>query len=1007
MTADRWADVERLFHAACERRPHERAAFLLRECGGDHLLYAEVQSLIDESAPEDSFLEGAVFDAGAPTADSLPAAGRRLGEYQFQSWIGAGGMGEVYRARDLKLGRDVAIKLLPPAVARDADRVARFRREARMLATLNHPHIAAIYALEESDDTLGLVLELVEGPTLADKLREGPLPLADAMTVARETALALEAAHAKGIVHRDLKPANIKLTPEGTVKVLDFGVAKAITAEPGADTIATADVTRDGVIVGTAPYMSPEQARGLPVGIRTDIWAFGCVVYEVFTGRRAFGGETAADCLAAVLERAPDWEALPPSTPPALTALLRQCLEKDPDRRLPDMRAARELLDRSSTTTGTAETAVPRGRSAIRSRVYVAVALTLLLAAVLGARGVMQILTRARVVELPLASLESIVPTHSSEVAVSPDGRLIAYASMTAAVAMPNMNTGRGSEGEAATDATSPPMSAMPMNEQIYLRASTDGPAKPIGGAVGSAPFFSPDGQWLGFWHAPSGTLRKVAVTGGAPVKIASASSGIAGATWGADGSIVFAWFDLFRVSADGSAPALLLKVDEAHGERFYRHPSFLPSGKAVLFTIAKADMDSYDEGSIAVLSLDTHQKKVLIDGGTSPRYLPSGHLIYARAGKLLAVRLDVQKLQTIGQPFEVAEGVFMSATTGMAAYGLSADGQLVYATGPTERGARVPVWVDRHGKATRMPLPPRPYLHPRLSPDEQQLAIEIEGASHDVFIYDFRRGPLSRMTLDGSSHWPLWTPNGKRLTFRSWKTGVMTMWTMPADRSAPAKLLTTIGSMQSPESWSPDGHALAFTQMDDPESGSDIYVLDAGGDGTPRPFVRTKFSEGSPKFSPDGKWLAYSSNESGRPEIYAMAYPGPGPKIQISTAGGTDPVWRHDTKELFYRNGSLMMAVDISSGRALTASRPKTLWEGNYLAGAGSSCGMTGPTSANYDVSADGERFVMIEDTSPLVECKRLHVVPNWAAQVSRRAPAATPVQSSRSARTPVVATR
>ena len=428
------------------------------------------------------------------------------------------------------------------------------------------------------------------------------------------------------------------------------------------------------------------------------------------------------------------------------------------------------------------------------------------------------------------------------------------------------------------------------------------------------------------------------------------------------------------------------MKVDEQHGERFYRHPSFLPSGKAVVFTIGKADTYSYDDADIAVLSLDTGQKKILVEGGTSPRYSPSGHLIYARGGKLLAVRLDLEKLQLSGQPFEVADGVFMSATTGMAAYGVSADGRLVYAAGPVERGARTPVWVDRRGHPSPLGLPPRPYLHPRLSPDERQVAIEVEGASHDIFTYDFGRGVLARMSFDGASHWPSWTPQGDRLTFRSWKTGTMTMWTMPADRSRPPLLLTNIGSMQSPESWSPDGRTLAFTQMDDAESGSDIYVLPLMGDHKPHALIRTKFSEGSPKFSPDGTWLAYSSNESGRPEVYAMAYPGPGPKIQISTDGGTDPVWRRNAKELFYRNRDLMMSVDVATGQTLAASRPKVLWEGRYLAGVGSSCGMTGPTSANYDVSADGQRFLMIQDTSPNVECTLLHVISNWSNGLKER---------------------
>jgi Tol biopolymer transport system component len=427
----------------------------------------------------------------------------------------------------------------------------------------------------------------------------------------------------------------------------------------------------------------------------------------------------------------------------------------------------------------------------------------------------------------------------------------------------------------------------------------------------------------------------------------------------------------------------VLLKVDEPRGERFFRHPSFLPSGKAILFTIGMADSYSYDDAEIGVLSLDTGKKKILVQGGTSPHYSPSGHLVYARAGRLLAVPFDPDKLEVTGQPFPVADGLFMSANTGMAAYSISVDGHLVYAAGPEERGTRVPVWVDRNGRKSAVPVPPRSYLHPRLSPDGRELAIEVEGASHDIFSYDFARGTLTKMSFDGASHWPSWTPDGRRLTFRSWKTGTMTMWWMPADRSGPPELLTKVGSMQSPESWSPDGRTLAFTQMDNPESGSDIYVLSLDGDRTPHELVRTRFSEGSPKFSPDGRWLAYSSNESGLPEVYAMAYPGPGPKIQLSTNGGTDPIWRRDGRELYYRNGDQMMAIDVVNGRSLTASKPRVLWTAHYLAGAGSSCGMAGPTSANYDVTVDGERFLMIEDTSQTTECELLHVVRNWSPKL------------------------
>lgn len=750
--------------------------------------------------------------------------------------------------------------------------------------------------------------------------------------------------------------------------------------------MATVEATHEGAILGTAAYMSPEQARGSVVDTRTDIWSFGCVVYELLAGHKAFMGSTAADYIAAILDKDPAWGDLPPSTPPAVVALLKRSLEKDASLR-PDItevsRTLRETV--SERSRGIDRSPSRAGRRRPSRLVWVTSAAAAASATLLGGWWLQRPDTEPRQSTIRLPAEEAIVPSHSSDVAVSPDGTVVAYASTRSMAPMAGMAL-PGADGQAGGMASMPTMA---MAEQIYVHQHGSQTARPLGGALGGAPFFSPDGRWLGFWHAPTGTLRRVALTGGAPVRIASAVSGIAGAAWGQDHTIVFAWFDLFRVPAAGGEPSLLLKVDEKRGERFYRHPAFLPSGKALLFTVGVADSHSYDDAQIGVLSLETGRKTILIEGGSSARYSPSGHLIYAREGKLLAVAFDPERLAITGEPFPVVDGVFMSANTGMAAYAISRTGDLVYAAGPTERGRRVPAWVDRQGRETRISLPARPYLHPRLSPDGRQIALEVEGASHDIFVYDIARGVLTKMSFDGASHWPMFTPTGRDLTFRSWKTGGMTMWTMPADRSRSASLLTDIGTMQSPESWSPDGRVLAFTQMDKPESGSDVYALPTDGDRKPFPVVLTKFSEGSPKFSPDGRWLAYASDESGRSEVYAIAYPGPGPKIQISTNGGTDPVWRRDGKELFYRSGRQMLAVDIRLGRTLQVSKPVALWEGSYLAGLGSSCGMPGPTSANYDVTSDGQQFLMIVDTGETAEGRSLQVVSNWSATVKQAAPA------------------
>jgi serine/threonine protein kinase/Tol biopolymer transport system component len=1031
MSSDRWQHAEKLYHEALKQEPGKRSLFLVQACNGDEDLLREVESML-------TFLETSVQPetVGQPAGvrPASLAAGTRLGVYRIDSTLGAGGMGVVYRANDTKLGRDVAIKVLPERFASDSQGLMRFEREARMLAALNHPNIASIYGLEEAEALHYLVMEMVPGRTLAQKLAAGEVTLQEGLRYCAQIAEALEYAHEKSIIHRDLKPANVIITPEGRLKLLDFGLAKSFQSTSAAqgselETI-TEEMTRAGTVLGTAAYMSPEQARGKPLDKRTDIWSFGCVLYEVLARRRAFRGETSTEFLTAILSHDPDWDALPASTPESVRVILERCLEKDSLRRLRDIGEARIELENVLTgsvtpRTGTSRRAIAAAPGHPKTTIAVVAGSAAGILIALGTGLFFYFNRETPPVRAPRFSIdlpagESIPPTHSSQVAFSPDGTLIAYGGMkmmaqasamampmpaampaspaggmaapggmsqgTQMASMPSMPAASGSTQVRSMPSmpSKPSMSAM-MGSQIYVRPIDQQDARPIEGAVGDAPFFSPDGKWLGFWHAPTRTLRKVALSGGAPVKICGAESGVSGAAWGQDDTIVFAWFDLFRVPAAGGDPKLLLKVDEKNGERFYRHPSFLPGGKAILFTISTEDTESYDNGRIAVLSLETGEKKIVLEGGFSARYSPSGHLVYAREGKLMAVPFDLRKLQVTGPPVPVLDGVFMSTNTGMAAFSISSNGGLVYAAGGVEGGVRSPVWVDRKGGATPLPLPARSYLHPRLSPDERQLAIEVEGPAHDFFTYDFSRGALTKLSFDGASHWPMWTPKGDRLTFRSWKTGTMTMWWMPVDRSSPPELLTNIGSMQSPESWSPDGKTLAFTQMDEPQNAVDVYVLSLDGDRKPRALLKSRFAEGSPKFSPDGKWLAYSSDESGQPEIYAMAFPGPGPTIQISTSGGTDPVWRPKGGEIYYRNGDQMLAVTITNAKQLTVSKPTLLWSGHYMAGVGSSCGMSGPTSANYDVTADGQRFLMIEDKAQDVVGRQLNVIPGWSEDLKR----------------------
>ena len=895
--------------------------------------------------------------------------GSNLGHYHIEEKIGAGGMGEVYRARDSVLRRKVAVKVLPSVFASDSERLARFEREAHLLASLSHPNVGAIHGFEESAGVRFLVLELVPGETLAERLSGGPLPVAEALEVCRQIAEALEAAHEKGIIHRDLKPANVKITPQGKVKVLDFGLAKAFdtvsshAVDLSQSPTITTGATQQGVILGTAAYMSPEQARGKAMDRRTDIWSFGCVLYEALTGKRAFVGETVSDTMAGILTREPEWDRLPVSTPTNMRTLLRRCLRKEPERRLRDIGDARIELE--DALAGATEITAPPVVARPATLEIIGGTLAGLVVGALVAGIIVSRLGRDAAARPPVTHFAISLPAKASlftgvgpSVALSPDGSLLAYAAQSGG------------------------------QRQIYLRRLDRLETEPIPGTEGGVvPFFSPDGQWIGFRHPQSRTVKKVALSGGAPVTLCETEV-FYGASWAPDDTIVFSPTipgALARVPAAGGKPQPLTKLDLDKNERDHRYAQILPGGKAVLFTIGYSDIESYDDARIAVQSLETGERKILVEGGTLGRYSPSGHLLYVRAGTLLAVPFDLAKLAVTGSPVPVLKGVFESVNQGSAHFDVTRSGSLVYVPGGPEGAERTVVWVDRQGKAEPLPLPQRAYLHPRISPDKKQLAIEIEGPTHDCFLYEFGRDVLTKVTLDGLSHWPLWTPKGDRLTFRKW-TGVFTMWWIPADRSAPEERLTTVGSRQSPASWSPDTRVVAFTQVD-AVTGPDAYVMDMAGR-RPRPLARSAFAEGSPRFSPDGKWIAYTSNEAGRNEIYAQPYPGPGPKIQISNEGGTDAVWNPRGGELFYRNGDKMMIVEASTSPTLTVSKPKVLWAGHYSHGTSSSCGAPGPTSSNYDVTPDGQRFIMIHDEDQDAVPTTVNVVLGWATELKRLVP-------------------
>ncbi len=504
---------------------------------------------------------------------------------------------------------------------------------------------------------------------------------------------------------------------------------------------------------------------------------------------------------------------------------------------------------------------------------------------------------------------------------------------------------------------------------------------------TGGAPVFSPDSQWVCFIDEPSGTIRRAALSGGAPLTITS-SDWMNRGFWGTDGYLYWTpgtRSGIVKTPITGGEAQPVTELDASRNEQNHRYAQMLPGGKQLVYTAVETTMSSFDEARIVVQSLDTGKRKTVVEGGTCPRYSPTGHLLYARSGNLYAVPLDLKRLEVTGPPVAVVEGVLMSRNTGAAYYTLSETGTLAYVPGVAEGGERQLVWVDRQGKETPLPLPPRSYLYPHLSPDGKQLALEIEGPSHDFYLYDFARGVLTKMTLDGLSHAPVWSPDGKRIGFRSWKLGGDDHVVDARRPKRPGGEAARYQGLQSVVSWSPDGNHIAYVDIF-PETRFDVLVLPLKGERKPIPLAHTRFFEGSPKFSPDGKWVAYCSSESGRAEVYVQPFPGPGPKIQLSTDGGSDPLWRRAGGELYYRDGDKMMVVEVRTQPSLTAGRPRLLWQGHYSHGMSSSCGAPGVTSFNYDATPDGQRFLMVKDLHQDVASNRIHVVVNWTQELARR---------------------
>jgi len=793
------------------------------------------------------------------------------------------------------------------------------------------------------------------------------VPLEEIRPIIDQLIDALEEAHESGIVHRDLKPANIKVTPDGKLKVLDFGLAKALADEGAAGdvaanspTLAASALTRGGMLLGTAAYMSPEQARGKKVDKRTDIFAFGSVLYELLTGKQAFGGETISDSLAAILTKEPDVSLLPEQISAHLRKLLLRCLEKDPKKRLRDIGEARIILGEPLAVD------VPQPPSPIphppRRRPVAAWAIAAVAAIVAGA-AIWSALRAPLPGPRPVTRLSAPAPAgpRSLWVTLSRDGTKLAY------------TAGQGSQA------------------QIHLRLMDQLDAKPIPGTDGAFGLsFSPDGQWIVFSTGgqTARKLKKVQVVGGAVITLCDGTS-IYGVDWGRDGNILFSGtVGLQRVSAAGGKPEVLTTLDAKKGERNHAWPRILPGGEAVLFTIRGAG--SFDDAKIAVLSLKTREQRVLVEGGTSARYVPgsaggAGYLVYWRAASLFAVPFDLRKLQVTGSPVPVLEGVAGFAGVGFANFSFSDGGTLVYLPGgSTEGTARNLVWVDRDGKEQPLAAPPREYHCARLSPDGQRVAVSIsaQAAQSDIWLYDLPRGTLTQLTFQGDNDCAVWTPDGKRVTFRSTDAGKTTFSWVPVDGSGPPEPMVAVDGDAIPYSWSPDGKLLAFRRSDTKDR--DIWLMPADGQRTPRRWMETQFDKQTPQFSPDGRWLAYISRDRGGNQVFVQAAPstgaapasGPGARWQVSVDGGALPFWSRDGRELFYASPRKLMSAPIEKGSTFRAGTPRALFDVRVLTG-------------GSDVSPDGKRFLVVKSAAPEAASggqQQFQFVLEWFDEVRRR---------------------
>jgi serine/threonine-protein kinase len=901
--------------------------------------------------------------------------GATLAHYRITAALGAGGMGEVWRAQDTKLGREVALKVLPEEFAKDPERMARFEREAKVLASLNHPNIATLYGLEsvsgadsdaDSDGvrTTFLAMELVEGEDLSERIKRGPIPVDEAIPIALQIAEALEAAHEQGIVHRDLKPANIKLTDDGAVKVLDFGLAKTWENQSGDSSLSLSPTvthaTAAGVILGTAAYMSPEQARGHAVDRKADIWAFGVVLWEMLTGRKLFEGDTVSDVLASVLKEAPDLEALPQETPPAVRRLLARCLERDPKNRLQWIGDARLDLAEAQASEGFIGDDVEfTARAGYRGREWVAwcaAAVAVVAVAVLWLRPTAAPDAPLTRFSIGLGDTRTLSFIDQPILAISPDGRTLA---MTA------------NDADSARDV-------------IILRRLEENESEKLDGTVGTGEmFFSPDGSSIGFFA--DGKLKRASVNGGSVVTLADAPTP-RGGVWLPDGTILYSpeyATGLWRVAENGGAPEMLLAVDPERGERTLRFPHATPDGEIALFTVGALDSpNDYSGAAIAVASLETGERRTVIERASMARFAGRDRIVFARSGDLYAIDFDPDRLQTVGEAVPVIEDVGGDPSSGAGYFTIATNGTIAWLAGAVTAADSLLTIVDPSGAAERLPLSQRGFYQPRFSPDGTQLAFTVgegySGVAGDVWVYSLASQGLNRLTFGGNELYPLWSPDGRRIAFLSYADEA-SIFAKAADGSSTEERLTPGDTTALfPESFSPDGRTLAYTRIG---ATADIFLSTQGEE--PRVF---EAMASCPVISPDGRWIAYSSPGSGMSSIFVRPVAGDG-KWQVSPSLGAYPRWSGDGRELFYIDIGLpkrpLMVVDVAPGEKFQTGPPKVVLEN--LGGAFVTS--TAP-AVNWDVSPSGDRFVFVEFERRAQAAAQVEIALNWAQHLDLATP-------------------